>query len=1047
MKNLRKFLIACSLFVLGLSAFLFVNFVSPGASYEVPYQSGTGIALSEIVAASQPIVEPLGHRPGGIPVDLPPLTVEIRANEVAYIDQSVTVDTLIINGQLHCDANLAQNDIVIKARAIYVNGLLQCGTKFNPYSKKISFSLRPGFYDPKTTDSYRSLVVNNGGKLILTGQRRKSGWTKLAATANPGDTFILLPSMMIRKDDQTLDVSLEASTARTLSPQVANAMGPGWDVGDEIVVGPTSYSPEEAEAFTIVSIQGNKINLNRPVTYKHLGVVETYQGTYNGQVKLDLRAEVANLSRNIRILPDESAGAIPLDQSSPNAEVGGHVMVMKGGEAYVDSAEFYHMGQAGILGRYPFHWHLVDNAPGQFIKNSSIHHSFQRCVTVHETNQTLVHNNVCYNFKGHGYFLEDGEEVYNTLSHNLGIKSNYPYLSKTLLVSDKIIGGEAQGRFPNVSVFWISHPQNTIINNVASGSVGVGFWMSYENETHDEHGVVTGHPILENTLKFESNTAHSAQVGFTWDGAKSTTSANNPLNPLDRVLEPVYYKPSAVAQFKKLTSFRNKLSGVYFRGYTAVFDGGISADNGWHYWLAYNQIVKNASIIGRSQNFYSQDQILALSGSRGDRYLQTGLIQYDGPFELDRVDFLNYPTQKLYSSSGLDVTPIPLGVTGGTERLTNMSRRVSFHPEPIHRAFMLDETNVGAQGVDGNVSLRDVDGTFTGIPGGMLVGKMSLGAHAQSGCVDGGMSFYTFKKCPSTYTESQLHLFDGIGNPNPWSMPFVAQRNDGALSVPMSFWNYFLGIHGYPRIGGNKVALANTMSASYQLMLANLKSPRFWVTSEIANPIIPVTKVTGQGSNCYLENIPSVNSLSALSSSTTSAYFSNGNDFYFRLIPHIPYEFITANNGYGSALRYKSESTLLNCNNDPTPNVKGYVDAVTKNADGSVKIRGWACDYSKNSQINVGLTIKNALPVSPLIRAPAFSSPPFSVTVQANKTSEAAVAFECGVPDITGFRWEYTLTPLQAQTHAKKIVYAIGMSSSGGANLPLNQSGQFTIPK
>lgn len=64
---------------------------------------------------------------------------------------------------------------------------------------------------------------------------------------------------------------------------------------------------------------------------------------------------------------------------------------------------------------------LGDIPYGQYIKNSSVYNSNNRCYTVHATNNTVVSGNVCYNFTGHGYFLEDGIEVNTTISGNLGI--------------------------------------------------------------------------------------------------------------------------------------------------------------------------------------------------------------------------------------------------------------------------------------------------------------------------------------------------------------------------------------------------------------------------------------------------------------------------------------------------------------------------------------------------------------------------------------------------------------------------------------------------
>ena len=77
------------------------------------------------------------------------------------------------------------------------------------------------------------------------------------------------------------------------------------------------------------------------------------------------------------------------------------------------------MGQHLTLARYPMHWHLIGEGQGQYIRNSAIHDTYSRCVTVHGTNNLRVENNVTYNTVGHCFFLEDGIETGNQFVRNL----------------------------------------------------------------------------------------------------------------------------------------------------------------------------------------------------------------------------------------------------------------------------------------------------------------------------------------------------------------------------------------------------------------------------------------------------------------------------------------------------------------------------------------------------------------------------------------------------------------------------------------------------
>ncbi len=86
---------------------------------------------------------------------------------------------------------------------------------------------------------------------------------------------------------------------------------------------------------------------------------------------VDERGRSGLLTRNIKI------------QASPDAEqtfFGGHIMAIGYEHMYVEGVELNRMGQNLTLARYPIHWHLVgDGGKGQYIKNASIHDTYNRC--------------------------------------------------------------------------------------------------------------------------------------------------------------------------------------------------------------------------------------------------------------------------------------------------------------------------------------------------------------------------------------------------------------------------------------------------------------------------------------------------------------------------------------------------------------------------------------------------------------------------------------------------------------------------------------------
>ena len=203
---------------------------------------------------------------------------------------------------------------------------------------------------------------------------------------------------------------------------------------------------------------------------------------------VDERGEVGLLTRNIRL------------QASADAEqsfFGGHVMAMAGSKMFVEGVEFNRMGQNLTLARYPIHWHLIGDAKGQYIKNAAIHDTYNRCVTVHGTNDLRVENNVTYNNVGHCFFLEDGVEHGNEFVHNLGILTKC-HTSKPCVPTNLAAAGERPRLGTNgqaskdvllpsdntAATFWITNPDNTYRDNVAAGSDSNGFWMSLPEHPH-----------------------------------------------------------------------------------------------------------------------------------------------------------------------------------------------------------------------------------------------------------------------------------------------------------------------------------------------------------------------------------------------------------------------------------------------------------------------------------------------------------------------------------------------------------------------------------
>jgi hypothetical protein len=254
----------------------------------------------------------------------------------------------------------------------------------------------------------------------------------------------------------------------------------GWRVGDEIVLASTDYDPRQAERRTIAAINGNAITLDKKLDYMHFGKI-----TFD----VDERGEVGLLTRNIKIQASEDAA---------QTYFGGHIMAMVTSKMFIEGVEVSRMGQHMELARYPFHWHLAGDVKGQYIRNTAIHDTYNRCVTVHGTHNLRVENNVTYNTVGHCFFLEDGIETGNQFVRNLAIQTKC-HPTKKCVPTNLAANGENDYTYENrlavrqasfsgkdtllpsdntVASFWITNPDNTFVDNVAAGSDENGFWLS-----------------------------------------------------------------------------------------------------------------------------------------------------------------------------------------------------------------------------------------------------------------------------------------------------------------------------------------------------------------------------------------------------------------------------------------------------------------------------------------------------------------------------------------------------------------------------------------
>jgi cell migration-inducing and hyaluronan-binding protein len=626
-----------------------------------------------------------------------------RGTEVVLDASPPDLRSLTIQGKLSFSDT---RDMELKTDWIYVpGGTLQIGTAAAPYRHKATITLTdkvPG--ENINTMGDRGIMLLNG-TLELHGKRDHS-WTKLAATAERGARQI-----------RVLDAS-------------------EWRAGDEIVLASTDYNPRQAERRTVTAVKGNTISFAQPLDYMHYGKI-----TYG----VDERGEVGMLTRNIKVQASEDAAT---------TYFGGHIMAMPGSKVHVSGIELNRMGQHLSLARYPMHFHLLGEGAGQYIKNASIHDTYNRCVTVHGTNDVLIENNVTFNTVGHCFFLEDGIEHGNQFIRNLAIQTKcHPTLDcvptnlaangeKPALAADRAAYSKAsfhgQTLLPSdntVASFWITNPDNSFIDNVAAGSDENGFWLSLPEHPQ---GAFAGTeaaakiwPRRTPLRAFRGNVAHSNFDGFMFDrninedntfdlSFSAFTPLENPADPNTEMVE---------THFENLTSYKNRNGGIWTRGELLIFSKAKLADNaigmtnstGTFGSERFTARLVDSLVVGETGNAGNPTTPKEVAYSRSlpkppiPDFPIRGYEYYDNRVDVVNTTFVNYQDNDVRKTGALSWL---LFTSAAVSTESTVSGAKFVNAKPVYFPKIdprFDNDNRGGSAYR-TLTIHDLDGSTTGIP-------------------------------------------------------------------------------------------------------------------------------------------------------------------------------------------------------------------------------------------------------------------------------------------------------------------------------------------
>ena len=364
---------------------------------------------------------------------------------------------------------------------------LLVGTPNNPIPAGVTARIRLHYLEGMNKDDAPALACCSA-RMEIHGSPLSRTWVKLGADAQPGDTDIVLSENVT-----------------------------GWRVGDQVIVTASERTSRgrtyrgnpnavNTERRRIVAIAERTVTLDRPLEKPHAGT-----GPF--------RSELANLSRNVVV-----------ESAAPDG-VRGHTVFHRFSRGGISYARFAHLGKEGVLGRYAIHYHLVgDTMRGSSLRGVAIVDSHNRWVTIHGTQYLVVRDCIGYQSVGHGFFLEDGTEVYNLLDRNLAVHAyRGRRLPKQVLSFDPNDGAG----------FWWGNGRNTITHNVSCENDEYGYRYDMRHSRYFDANLPIPQPDGSQQIvdvrtipiwRFEDNEAHCEGVYGLVIAANGNQQPDNPIH-------------------------------------------------------------------------------------------------------------------------------------------------------------------------------------------------------------------------------------------------------------------------------------------------------------------------------------------------------------------------------------------------------------------------------------------------------------------------------------------------------------------------------------
>lgn len=332
-----------------------------------------------------------------------PRVLNVPAGATVEADADSTWDYVEVAGTLRISR---EHDTVLRFTHLMVlpGGHFDCGNETDPMPRRVELIVRDVPID-LTRDPFQW-----GNGFLNFGKVDRCGVKKTAVTEATGGLVA------------------GATTIELLSAPTA------WAVGDEILipdtVTPTFHSvtdqmPRRESRVTIAAIAGASVTLSKPLEFAHPNIVDP-QGV------VILRPRVANLTRNILVHSENPNGVC-----GHTVDIGAMTMwcycyneVRDLGRTTISPLDDTIVGtKIGMnqRGKYAAHHHHVGSSPESMdVGNVYVGRGERGAkwgLSLHQTSDTRVEQNIALDFPGACFVTEDGYEVRNLFAKNLAAYS------------------------------------------------------------------------------------------------------------------------------------------------------------------------------------------------------------------------------------------------------------------------------------------------------------------------------------------------------------------------------------------------------------------------------------------------------------------------------------------------------------------------------------------------------------------------------------------------------------------------------------------------